>query len=139
MFACVRGRDGACVPRYDAIVMTTRRATSSHGDRRRPGRAAAQRDHGVFDPERFWGCVLPGPSTTTEPEDFEGRVERAWQHMRRTFFAPEEHATLTEALARLIGSPSPATVPPASAGGETSGEVDNLPTDSERSDEIKSS
>jgi len=95
--------------------MTTRRATSSHGDRRRPGRAATQRDHGVFDPERFWGCVLPGPSTTTEPEDFEGRVARAWQYMRRTFFAPEEHAALAEALARLIGSPFPATVPPASA------------------------
>ena len=69
----------------------------------------------MFDPDKFWGCVLPGPSTTTEPEDFEGRVERAWQYMRRTFFAPEEHAALAEALVRLIGSPFPATAPPAGA------------------------
>ena len=64
----------------------------------------AKPDYGAFDPDKFWGQVLPGPTTTTtdQPENFEARVERAWRFMQNMFFTPEEHAVLPEAMVRLI-------------------------------------
>ena len=61
-------------------------------------------DYGAFDPDKFWGQVLPGPTTTTtdQPEDFEARVEHAWAYMQRAYFAVEEHERLRMVLARLI-------------------------------------
>ncbi len=61
-------------------------------------------DYGAFDPDKFWGQVLPGPTTTTtdQPEDFEARVEHAWAYMQRAYFAAEEHERLRMVLARLI-------------------------------------
>ena len=54
----------------------------------------AKPDYGAFDPDKFWGQVLPGPTTTTtdQPENFDARVERALRFMRNMFFMPEEHA-----------------------------------------------
>ena len=64
----------------------------------------AKPDYGVFDPDKFWGQVLPGPTTTTtdQPENFDARVERALRFMRTMFFTPEEHAALVEAMVRLV-------------------------------------
>ena len=66
---------------------------------------AAKPDYGVFGPDKFWGHVLPGPTTTTttdQPENFDARVERALRFMRNMFFTPEEHAALVEAMVRLV-------------------------------------
>ena len=64
----------------------------------------AKPDYGAFDPDKFWGQVLPGPTTTTtdQPENFDARVERALRFMRTMFFTPEEHAALVEAMVRLV-------------------------------------
>ena len=64
----------------------------------------AKPDYGAFDPDKFWGQVLPGPTTTTtdQPENFDARVERALRFMRNMFFMPEEHAALVEAMVRLV-------------------------------------
>ena len=60
-------------------------------------------DYGVFDPDKFWGQVLTGPTTTTDqPENFEARVEQEWAYMKGAFFAVEEHERLRMVLARLI-------------------------------------
>ncbi len=61
-------------------------------------------DYGAFDPDKFWGQVLPGPTTTTtdQPEDFEARVEHAWAYMKGAYFAAEEQERLRMVLARLI-------------------------------------
>jgi hypothetical protein len=73
----------------------------THGPARR--RTIAKPDDGVFDPDKFWGQVLPGPATTTaEPDSFDARVERALRFMRNMFFTPEEHAAMAEAVQRLI-------------------------------------
>ena len=64
----------------------------------------AKPDYGAFDPDKFWGQVLPGPTTTTtdQPENFEARVEQEWAYMKGAFFAVEEHERLRMVLARLI-------------------------------------
>ncbi len=64
----------------------------------------AKPDYGAFDPDKFWGQVLPGPTTTTtdQPENFDARVERALRFMRTMFFTTEEHAALVEAMVRLV-------------------------------------
>ena len=64
----------------------------------------AKTDYGVFDPDKFWGQVLPSPTTTTtnQPDAFDARVERALRFMRNMFFMPEEHAALVEAMVRLV-------------------------------------
>ena len=64
----------------------------------------AKPDYGAFDPDKFWGQVLPGPTTTTtdQPENFDARVEQAWAYMKGAFFAVEEHERLRMVLARLI-------------------------------------
>ena len=64
----------------------------------------AKPDYGAFDPDKFWGQVLPGPTTTTtdQPENFDARVERALRFMRTMFFTPEEHAALVEAMVRHV-------------------------------------
>ena len=60
-------------------------------------------DYGVFDPDKFWGQVLTGPTTTTDqPDAFDARVERAWAYMKGAYFAAEEHERLRMVLARLI-------------------------------------
>ena len=76
----------------------------THGPASR--RTTAKPDYGVFDPDKFWGQVLPSPTTiTAEPHRFDARVERAWRFMRTMFFQPEEHAALVEAVVRLCGNP----------------------------------
>ena len=64
----------------------------------------AKPDYGAFDPDKFWGQVLPSPTTTTtnQPDAFDARVERAWRFMQNMFFTPEEHAVLPEAMVRLV-------------------------------------
>jgi len=67
-------------------------------------RTAAKPDYGAFDPDKFWGQVLTGPTTTTDqPDAFDARVERAWRFMRNMFFTPEEHAALVDATVRVCG------------------------------------
>ena len=71
----------------------------------RTRRATAKPDYGVFDPDKFWGHVLPNPATSTKPYSFDARVERAWRFMRKMSFTPEEHAAMAEAVVRLCGNP----------------------------------
>jgi hypothetical protein len=65
-------------------------------------RTTGKPDYGVFDPDKFWGPVLPHPAAIGGPEAFDARVERAWLVMRNMFFTPEEHAAVGEAVARLV-------------------------------------
>ena len=44
-------------------------------------RTTAKPDYGVFDPEKFWGQVLPSPATTAGPDSFDARVEKASCHL----------------------------------------------------------
>jgi hypothetical protein len=70
---------------------------------KKPRRREKEPDHGVFDPDKFWGQVLPSPTTTTAVSDsFDARVERALRFMRNMFFTPEEHAAMAEAVVRLV-------------------------------------
>ena len=64
----------------------------------------AKPDYGAFDPDKFWGQVLPGPTTTTtdQPDAFDARVERALRFMRNMFFTPEEHTSAAEAMVRVL-------------------------------------
>lgn len=59
-------------------------------------------DHGVFDPDKFWGQVLPSPAAAAKPDSFDARVERAWRFMRNMFFQPDEHKRLQEVLRAQI-------------------------------------
>ena len=70
--------------------------------RERSRRTTTKTDYGVFDPDKFWGHVLSGPSATYGPKNFEDRVERAWRFMQNMFFTPEEHAALVDATVRLV-------------------------------------
>lgn len=64
---------------------------------------AAKPDYGAFDPDKFWGQVLTGPTTTTDqPDAFDARVERALRFMRNMFFTPEEHTSASEAMVRVL-------------------------------------
>ena len=78
--------------------------SSTGSTKRSQSSGAAKPDYGAFDPDKFWGQVLPGPTTTTtdQPENFDARVERALRFMRNMFFMPEEHAALVEAMVRLV-------------------------------------
>ena len=76
---------------------------SSTGKPKLPRRTTTKTDYGVFDPDKFWGQVLPSPTTTTDqPDSFDARVERAWRFMRNMFFTPEEHTSASEAMVRLV-------------------------------------
>ena len=76
---------------------------SSTGKPKLPRRTTTKTDYGVFDPDKFWGQVLPSPTTTTDqPDSFDARVERAWRFMRTMFFTPEKHAALVEAMVRVL-------------------------------------
>ena len=72
------------------------------GRSRRSRHGVAVPDHGVFDPDTFWGHTLTGPTTTDQPDAFDARVERALRFMRNMFFTPEEYAMLSEAVVRLM-------------------------------------
>ena len=78
-------------------------SSTDNGKRSRCSRAT-KTDYGVFDPDKFWGQVLPGPTTTTtdQPDAFDARVERALRFMRTMFFMPDEHAALVEAMVRVL-------------------------------------
>ena len=78
-------------------------SSTDNGKRSRCSRAT-KTDYGAFDPDKFWGQVLPSPTTTTtnQPDAFDARVERAWAYMKGAFFAVEEHERLRMVLARLI-------------------------------------
>ena len=77
-------------------------SSTDNGKRSRCSRAAKP-DYGVFDPDKFWGQVLTGPTTTTDqPDAFDARVEGALRFMRNMFFKPDEHAALVEAMVRLV-------------------------------------
>ena len=80
-------------------------SSTDNGKRSRCSRAAKP-DYGAFDPDKFWGQVLPGPTTTTtttdQPENFDARVERALRFMRNMFFTPEEHTSAAEAMVRVL-------------------------------------
>jgi len=75
---------------------------SSTGKPKLPRRTTTKTDYGVFDPDKFWGHVLSGPSATYGPKNFEDRVERAWRFMQNMFFTPEEHAALLETMVQMI-------------------------------------
>ncbi len=78
-------------------------SSTDNGKRSRCSRAAKP-DYGVFDPDKFWGQVLTGPTATTDqPDAFDARVERAWRFMQNMFFTPEEHAALVDATVRVCG------------------------------------
>jgi len=77
----------------------------THGPARR--RTIAKPDDGVFDPDKFWGQVLPHLAATGGPDSFDARVERAWRFMRNMFFTTEEHAAMAEAVQRLIATNKP--------------------------------
>jgi len=71
-------------------------------ERSRRCRTTAKPDYGVFDSDKFWGHVLPGPTATDQPDAFDARVERALRFMRNMFFTPEEHAAVGEAVVQLL-------------------------------------
>ena len=76
---------------------------SSTGKPKLPRRTTTKTDYGVFDPDKFWGQVLPGPTTTTDqPDALDTRVERALRFMRNMFFRPEEHTSAAEAMVRVL-------------------------------------
>ena len=72
--------------------------------RSRERRAADSAVSFLMRPDEMWGRVLLGPigSATVTTEDFEARVERAWEHIKAAYFAVEEHERLREVLAARI-------------------------------------
>jgi hypothetical protein len=76
--------------------------SSTGSTKRSQSSRAAKPDFGVFDPDKFWGHTLTGPTATDQPDAFDARVERALRFMRNMFFTPEEHAMLSEAVVRLM-------------------------------------
>jgi len=77
-----------------------------HTPTRRPRRRGAA-DPAVsilMRPDEMWGRVLFGPtgSATVTTEDFEARVERAWEYIKSAHFSVEEHERLREVLAGVI-------------------------------------
>jgi hypothetical protein len=76
-------------------------SSADNGKRSRCSRAAKP-NYGVFDPDKFWGHTLIGPTTTDQPDAFDARVERALQFMRTMFFTSEEHAAAAEAMVRRL-------------------------------------
>ena len=73
---------------------------TTHGPASR--RSISKPDYGVFDPDKFWGHVLPGPAAFTEPDSFDARVERVWRHITTIGFTHEEYERLREVLIELI-------------------------------------
>jgi hypothetical protein len=73
---------------------------TTHGPASR--RTTAKADYGVFDLDKFWGHVLPGPAAFTEPDSFDARIERAWRHITTIGFTHEEYERLREVLIELI-------------------------------------
>ena len=77
-----------------------------HTPTRRPRRrgAAAPAVSFLMRPDEMWGRVLFGPtgSATVSTEDFEARVERAWEYIKLAHFSVEEHDRLREVLAARI-------------------------------------
>ena len=52
-----------------------------------------------------WGTVLPVPAVD---DDFELRVQRAWQHLTTAYFSVEEQGRLQAAVRGLLDSePTP--------------------------------
>ena len=77
-------------------------SSTDNGKRSRCSRATKP-DYGVFDPDNFWGHVLPSPTTTTDqPDAFDARVERAWAYMKGAYFAVEEHERLYACIGELL-------------------------------------
>ena len=72
----------------------------THGPASR--RTTAKADYGVFDPDKFWGHVLPVPAASTEPDSFDARVERVWRYIKTIGFTHEEYERLREELIELI-------------------------------------
>ena len=77
-----------------------------HTPTRRPRRRGAA-DPAVsilMRPDEMWGRVLFGPtgSATVTTEDFEARVERAWEYIKSAHFSVEERERLREVLAARI-------------------------------------
>ena len=58
----------------------------------------------LMRPDEMWGRVLFGPtvSATVTTEDFEARVERAWEYIKSAHFSVEEHDRLRDLLAARI-------------------------------------
>ena len=73
---------------------------TTHGPASR--RSISKPDYGVFDPDMFWGHVLPGPAAFTEPDSFDARVERVWRYIKTIGFTHEEYERLREVLIELI-------------------------------------
>jgi hypothetical protein len=68
--------------------------TTSRPDPTAPGR-------GVFDPDNFWGRVLPERFIIDADLPFEERVERAMQNVEATRFTPDEHERLRAVLGEI--------------------------------------
>ena len=66
--------------------------------------AAAPAVSFLMRPDEMWGRVLFGPtgSATVSTEDFNARVERAWEYIKLAHFSVEEHDRLREVLAARI-------------------------------------
>jgi hypothetical protein len=73
---------------------------TTHGPASR--RSISKPDYGVFDPDKFWGHVLPVPAASTEPDSFDARIERVWRHITTIGFTHEEYERLREVLIELI-------------------------------------
>ena len=72
----------------------------THGPASR--RSTCKPDFGVFNPDMFWGHVLPGPAAAAEPDSFDARVERVWRHITTIGFTHEEYERLREVLIEFI-------------------------------------
>ncbi len=72
--------------------------------RSRERRAADSAVSFLMCPDEMWGRVLLGPtgSAPLSAEDFEVRVERAWEHIKAAYFGVEEHERLREVMVELI-------------------------------------
>lgn len=60
----------------------------------------------LMRPDDLWGRVLLGPtgSAPGSADDFDARVERAWEHIKAAHFSVEEHERLREVLAGVIAA-----------------------------------
>jgi hypothetical protein len=57
---------------------------------------------GLIPPHELFDRPLPYPFILDAGLPFEERVERAWRHIRATWFTPEEHERLREVMAELL-------------------------------------
>jgi hypothetical protein len=62
--------------------------------------------------DALWGTVLPIPAGPGAGDDFEARVQRAWEHLKGGYFTADEHDQLREVLGAVIAKEFMTAAPP---------------------------